>query len=213
MAKSKKKVQVNENNDNNDNEKNDGKIEIEESASKSKMSKKSNKSTKSLKSLKSTDNLSEIDEKYNENEDPEITSEIEIIEEEKIIDFTKSKKTDLIHVLPSLIDYEGHAPVSTFFEPTIQKDLKNENYLTSTFRGKLFRGKVVNHHIQFVEFKKLKNSELSNEEKNQNITKLLINDVENQKQFYVWEFDKYFEDKSDNLVNIKSILSDLDVLS
>ena len=154
MAKSKKKIQVNENTENNDNENNIGKIELEESASKSKMSKKSNKSTKSLKSLKSNDNLSEIDEKANENEDHELMSQIEIIEEEKIIDFTKSKKTDLIHVLPALIDYEGHAPVSTFFEPTIQKDLKNENYLTSTFRGKLFRGKLVNHHIQFVEFKK-----------------------------------------------------------
>ncbi len=213
MSKSKKKTNLHESK----NEELNKDLEVETSAVKSKKSNKSNKSLKSLKSnksAKSNDNLSEMD---NNICDEEIfdndKNDLDIVEEEKVIDFTKSRKTDLIHVLPAFIEYEGHAPVSTFFEPTIKKDSKNDEYFTSNFRGKLFRGKLVNHHIQFVEFKKLKNSELSEEEKNCDITKIIINDVENQKQFYVWEFDRYFEDKNDNLVNIKSILSDLDILS
>ena len=124
---------------------------------------------------------------------------MEIEEDDQIIDFTKSMKTQLVHFLPCKIDHDNYAPVKTFFEPTIRKDNDINDYYTSNFRGKLYRGKKIEQKIQICNVDKQKDNEL------------YISSVEKVDNFFVWEFDKYL-DKNDNLVTIKEIISDLDIL-
>jgi hypothetical protein len=150
---------------------------------------------------------------YGDNEENSIDNEIEQTDEPvkiKVNDFTKSKKTDLVHFLPCQINYDGFAPVSTFFEPTIRPDTINENYLLSSFRGKLFRGKKIDLKLQIVELEKLNQTELAEQEKN--LTKLSIISSETIKNYHVWEFDKFLPENN-NLANIQKILSDLNVLN
>lgn len=150
---------------------------------------------------------------FEDNEENSMNNEIEDNDEPQKIkanDFTKSKKTELIHFLPCQINYNGFAPVSTFFEPTIRPDTVNEKYLLSSFRGKLFRGKKINLKLQIVELEKLGKKELAEQEKN--LTKLSVTSSETVKDYYVWEFDKFISEHN-NLANIEKILSDLNVLS
>ncbi len=106
-----------------------------------------------------------------------------------------TKPSDNIHFLPCKIDTNGYAPVSTFFDPLIQK--KNEIYTTS-FRGREFHGKEIKAKIQLISLNKEKDT-------------MSIAGVKEYSKNYVWLFDQYpgYDNK---LVDIQNILSKFDVL-
>ena len=119
------------------------------------------------------------------------------------MDFKKnSVPSNNLHFLPCKINTDDYAPVSTFFDPLINQSKDHENLYTSSFRGKDFKGKIINHEIQYVNIDK-------NEK---NGSTLNITDSRTFKNAYIWEFNKI--PSSDNtLVDIKGLLNKLKILN
>lgn len=159
--------------------------------------------------------------------DDELSQEIEELEnyDEAVLkkestktDFSKSRKTDLIHFLPCEIDHNGFAPVSTFFESLIEKDSgnlsKTKEIYKSSFRGKLFKGVLVDQKLQIMNLCKAKDTEASSKVSKSIFedNRYLVSDISTEKNFYKWEFDSNPTEYS-CLADIKKTLEKLRVLS
>ncbi len=119
------------------------------------------------------------------------------------MDFKKdSVQSKNLHFLPCKIYSDGYAPVSTFFDPLITKSKDYDNLYTTSFRGKEFKGKILNNEVQYVNIEKI--------DKNQ--SDLTITDAITYKEAYVWEFNR-IPSNDNNLVDIKGILNMLKILN
>jgi hypothetical protein len=137
----------------------------------------------------------------------------EEVEYEEILPIKKQSKISKdfdpgngnLHFLPVRIAHNGHSRVDVFFDPLIEKKTgyNNGDYdFKSSFRGRVFNGK----RIILSEENKLLH--LRTNKEGSQYTILASKEVPD---YYIWKFDEEIS-SNNNLLNISSILKDLEVL-
>ena len=151
------------------------------------------------------------------------------------INYKKSKNYNTIHFLPfkTQIDNKSFQPFGTFFEPTIKianynefnkynnynidnnlilnkkpfvyNNVKEDDVLSSSFRGLRFLGKKINRNLQIVSINKL-NKNNSDKRNQYNII-----EVEDSQFFIKWQFDRNFNELLPEF-NFNEILNRMSIL-